>query len=121
MLTRYRKMFKKIAMGLLSFMPNEKDLQKLLQTIQQYETEKECQLFLWKEGERIIGLIGFSLEGNHLIKIKHISVNPSHRGQGIGKKMVTALKALYPDIPCIPDENTAAFYDKCHVNESLLI
>ena len=31
MLTRYKKMFKKIAMGLLSFMPNEKDLQKLQQ------------------------------------------------------------------------------------------
>ena len=28
MLTRYKKMFKKIAMGLLSFTPNEKDLPK---------------------------------------------------------------------------------------------
>ena len=41
MLTRYNKMFNKIAMGLLSFMPNEKDLQKLQMTMNQYETEHD--------------------------------------------------------------------------------
>lgn len=120
MLTRYKKMFKKIAMGLLSFMPNEKDLQKLQMTMKQYETEKECQLFLWKEKEGFIGLIGFSIEDQHFIKIQHISVNPSHRGQGIGKQMVKALKELYPETPFIPNENTAAFYEKCDINESVL-
>lgn len=119
MLTRYKKMFKKIAMGLLSFIPNEKDLQKLQMTMHQYESEQDRQLFLWKEEEQIIGLIGFSFVDKHLIKIQHISVNPSHRGQGIGKRMVKTLKELYPDTPCIPDENTVAFYNKCDINESL--
>lgn len=119
MLTRYKKGFKKFAMGLLSFMPNEKDLQKLLMTMHQYETEQDHKLFLWKEEEQIIGLIGFSLVDEHLIKIQHISVNPSHRGQGIGKRMVKALKGLHPETLCIPDENIVAFYDKCVINESL--
>jgi riboflavin biosynthesis RibT protein len=119
MLTRYKKMFKKIAMGLLSFMPNEKDLQKLQMTMNQYETEQDYQLFFWKEEEGIIGLIGVLFLDRHLIQIQHISVNPSHRGKGVGKRMVKALKELHPDTPFIPNENTVAFCDKCYINESL--
>ena len=58
MLIRYKKSFEKIAMGLLSFMPNEKDLKKLQQTIKEYETNDQWHLFLWKENDDIIGLIG---------------------------------------------------------------
>ena len=119
MLTRYKKMFKKIAMGLLSFMPNEKDLQKLQMTMNQYETEQDYQLFFWKEEEGIIGLIGVLFLDRHLIQIQHISVNPSHRGKGVGKRMVKALKELHPDTPFMPNENTVAFCDKCYINESL--
>ncbi len=119
MLRRYKKMFEKIAMGLLSFMPNEKDLQKLQMTMNQYETEQDCQLFLWKEEEGIIGLIGVLFVDKHLIQLQHISVNPSHRGQGIGKRMVKALKELHPDTHFIPDENTVTFCEKCDIYESL--
>ena len=118
MLIRYKKMFNKIAMGLLSFMPNEKDLQKLQMTMKQYETEQDHQLFFWKEEEGIIGLIGVLFLDNHLIKIQHISVNPSHRGNGVGKRMVKALKELHKDTHFIPNENTVAFCDKCHINDS---
>ena len=120
MLTRYNKMFNKIAMGLLSFMPNEKDLQKLQMTMNQYETEHDHQLFLWKEDEGIIGIIGVLFLDRHLIQIQHISVNPSHRGKGVGKKMLKALKKLHPDTSFIPDENTVVFFDKCEANEILL-
>ncbi|MDR4946982.1 GNAT family N-acetyltransferase [Neobacillus cucumis] len=113
MLTRYKKMFNKIAMGLLSFMPNEKDLQQLQMTMSKYETEQNRQLFLWKEQEDIIGLIGVLFVEKDLMKVLHISVNPSHRGQGIGKKMIKTLKELYPDPHIIPDTHTKAFYVKC--------
>jgi riboflavin biosynthesis RibT protein len=115
MLIRYKKTFEKIAMGLLSFMPDEKDLKKLQLTMKEYETEENWQLFLWKE-EDIIGLLGvlFDHAGNQII-IQHISVNPSHRFQGIGKKMVKALKEMYADKVIIPNENTAPFIEKCDV------
>lgn len=48
MLIRYKKSFEKIAMGLLSFMPNEKDLKQLQQTIKDYETDTDRQLFFGK-------------------------------------------------------------------------
>jgi riboflavin biosynthesis RibT protein len=113
MLIRYKKTFEKIAMGLLSFMPTEKDLKKLQTTIKEYETEENLQLFLWKE-EDIIGLIGVLInDDDSSIIIQHISVNPSHRFQGVGKRMVKSLKDLYPDKSIKANHNTSPFVDKC--------
>jgi riboflavin biosynthesis RibT protein len=113
MLIRYKKTFEKIAMGLLSFMPNEKDLKKLQLTIKEYETEEDLQLFLWKE-EDIIGLIGVRIiNDENSIEIQHISVNPSHRYQGVGKRMVKSLKDMYSDRKVTSNNDTAPFIQKC--------
>jgi riboflavin biosynthesis RibT protein len=111
MLIRYKKAYEKIAMGLLSFMPNERDLKQLQNSIKKYETEDDWQLFLWKE-EDIIGLIGV-ITHEDLVEVQHISVNPSHRHGGIGKSMVKAVKQHYKDKDCYPTEDTAAFFEKC--------
>lgn len=113
MLIRYKKQFEKIAMGLLSFMPSEKDLKKLQQTIKFYETDEDWQLFLWKQEEDIIGLIGIYLLDEETIEIQHISVNPSHRHEGIGKSMVKAIKEMYPNKKIESTEQTEPFVDKC--------
>ncbi|MDP4162502.1 MAG: GNAT family N-acetyltransferase [Bacillota bacterium] len=116
MLIRYKKAFEKIAMGLLSFMPSEKDLKKLQQTMKQYETEEDWQLFLWKE-EDIIGLMGVLFVSDEIIEIQHISVNPSFRYQGIGKKMVKAFREMFVDKNVRANDNTVAFIDKCSVED----
>ncbi|MDQ0232905.1 GNAT family N-acetyltransferase [Metabacillus malikii] len=113
MLIRFKKSFEKIAMGLLSFMPAEKDLKQLQQTIKQYETAEDWQLFLWKQDEDIIGAIGVIFNGENTVEVQHISVNPSHRGQGIGKQMVNALKEMYKHKTVIPNHETEAFFEKC--------
>jgi riboflavin biosynthesis RibT protein len=118
MLIRYKKTFEKIAMGLLSFMPNEKDLKKLQQTMKQYETEEDWQLFLWKE-EDIIGLVGILFHSKSDLEIQHISVNPSHRHQGIGKKMVKALQETYPELQITANEYTSAFIHKCELCQNV--
>ncbi len=116
MLIRYKKTFEKIAMGLLSFMPNEKDLKILQQTMKQYESENHLHLFLWKEGEDIIGLLGALLENDEII-VQHISVNPSHRYQGIGKAMVKSLHEMFPEKSLTANENTKAFLRKCDLHD----
>ncbi len=118
MLIRYKKAFEKIAMGLLSFMPNEKDLKKLQQTVKQYESDDSWQLFLWKE-EDITGLLGIQFVNDGSLQIQHISVNPSHRHQGIGKRMVWALQELYPDKLIVPNAETAGFIEKCEAIRSI--
>ena len=95
MLIRYKKNLEKIAMGLLSFMPEEKkDVKKLLQTIKEYETNPNWHLYLWKEDDDVLGAIGVRLEDKNAY-IQHISVNPSHRNIGIGKKMVKEIYRIY--------------------------
>jgi riboflavin biosynthesis RibT protein len=119
MLIRYKKSFEKIAMGLLSFMPGEKDLKQLQKTIKQYETTDDWQLFLWKQEEDIIGAIGVVFKGEDMVEIQHISVNPSHRQQGIGKRMVNAVRDLYKNKSVVPNDETEAFFKKCNPDKDL--
>jgi riboflavin biosynthesis RibT protein len=117
MLIRYKKNYEKFAMGLLSFMPTEKDIKKLQQTMKSYEIDENKQLFLWKD-EEIIGLIGVEFPNEREIIIEHISVNPSFRQQGVGKSMLLSLKELYPDKIIKPNEFTAPFCEKCEMDGS---
>ncbi len=113
MLVRYRKSHKKIAMGLLSFMPEERDLKELQKTIKKYDAKEDRNLFLWKdEKDNIRGLIGVEMDGQTVI-IRHVSVLPSHRGNGIGNKMIKALKEIYIDFTITGDKLTADFVEKC--------
>ncbi|WP_099158413.1 GNAT family N-acetyltransferase [Virgibacillus ndiopensis] len=117
MLIRYKKNLEKIAMGLLSFMPEEKDVKKLQQTIKEYETNPDWHLYLWKD-EDILGAIGLRIEDGINAVIQHISVNPSHRNAGIGKKMVNEVNRLYNDkFAVCADDVTQQFYNKCDENE----
>lgn len=118
MLIRYNKNHEKIAMGLLSFNPDEKDLQKLLQTINEYVTEQNRQLYLWKEEEGMIGVIGVKIDDQD-IQLQHLSVNPSHRDKGFGKLMIKELLELYPDKKLTATETTEAFVEKFDTEQSV--
>ena len=117
MLIRYKRNYEKIAMGLLSFVPTEKDLKKLQQTMKEYEQNEHWQLYLWKQEEDIIGIVGISMLDKSLIEVQHVSVNPSHRQQGIGKEMIKALKEMYTTAQIKPSEIIAPFYEKCQADE----
>lgn len=118
MLIRYKRMFEKIAMGLMSFMPQEKDLKKLQETIKQYETNENWHLYLWKEDEDIVGIIGIAIEDEQTAILQHVSVNPSYRNQGLGKKMVSELnKRIGEKFEIIPNKHTRTFFEKCFENE----
>ncbi|WP_176583434.1 GNAT family N-acetyltransferase [Priestia megaterium] len=117
MLIRYKRNYEKIAMGLLSFVPTEKDLKKLQQTMKEYEQNEHWQLYLWKQEEDIIGIVGISILDKSLIEVQHVSVNPSHRQQGIGKKMIKALKEMYTTAQIKPSEIIAPFYEKCQADK----
>ncbi|WP_404452897.1 GNAT family N-acetyltransferase [Virgibacillus necropolis] len=113
MLIRFKKNLEKIAMGLLSFMPEEKEVKKLQQTIKEYETNPNWHLYLWKD-EDVIGAIGVRIEDEINAVIQHISVSPSHRNMGIGKKMVNEVNKVYQDKYAVcADDLTQQFYNKC--------
>ncbi|NBJ71577.1 MULTISPECIES: GNAT family N-acetyltransferase [Clostridia] len=114
MLIRFKKNLEKIAMGLLSFMPEEKDVKKLQQTIKEYETNTDWHLYLWKEEDDVLGAIGIRIENETDAIIQHVSVNPSHRNLGIGRKMVIEIDKLYRNNYSVSTtKEIQEFYQKC--------
>ncbi|WP_147060414.1 GNAT family N-acetyltransferase [Sporosarcina luteola] len=117
MLLRYKKTYEKIAMGLLSYMPGEKAVKKLQETIHQYEHDDDWQLYLLKQEEDFIGLVGIVLD-EHSYTVMHLSVNPSFRGEGIGSEMIAKLAELFPNLECKSNEYTESFMKRCMDRES---
>ena len=119
MLIRYKKNMEKIAMGLLSFMPDEKkDIKKLLHHIKEYETNEDWHLYLWKDEDDILGTIGIRIDDGLNVIIQDLSVNPSHRNLGIGKKMIDQIHKSYAkEYTVTPTEEISQFYYKCTEKE----
>lgn len=116
MLIRYKKNHEKIAMGLLSFMPKRENVKALQEVIHQYENEAGWELYLWKENEDFIGLLGIEVEEDSFT-LHDIALNPSFRGEGIGKAMVNEIRQRYSDKTCHSTEMTEGFLTKCNEGE----
>ena len=112
MLVRYKKALEKIAMGLISFMPNEKDVKRLMETIHQYENEENWLLYLWKRDEEYIGVIGVYADDD-VATIQHITVVPSYRGEGVALEMLEELRQTGAYNTIQPNEETEPFIQKC--------
>lgn len=112
MLIRYKKTYEKIAMGLLSYMPDERNVKALQEAIHTYENDENWHLYLWKVEEDILGVLGIEMAEDYYT-IHHISVNPSYRGEGIGKKMVEKVRELFPDKAGESTPETEPFLTKC--------
>ena len=112
MLIRYKKSFEKIAMGLLSFMPQEKDVKRLMETIHAYEEKDDWNLYLWKKDDEYIGIVGLLEQGTEGI-IQHVTVVPSYRGEGVAIEMLRELlkNGQYTELKA--NEETKPFIEKC--------
>ncbi|SFP25553.1 GNAT family N-acetyltransferase [Salibacterium halotolerans] len=117
MFIKFKSAYKKIAMGLLSYMPEEKEVKKLQETMQYYENEENWQLYLWKEQEDIVGVMGLYFHEDGSAELKHICVNPSYREEGIGKKMVLTMKDRLEG-SLTGCEETEDFLDTCEEKDS---
>ncbi len=115
MLIPYQRDYEKIAMGLLSYMPNEKKVKKLQHTIAQYASDSNWQLYLWKE-DAFIGVIGIE-EAEDTTYLQHLCVNPSYRDEGVAKRMVQAVEKQNGIILCAT-KSTGAFLESCNKESS---
>lgn len=112
MFMKYKPSYKKIAMGLLSYMPEKKDIQELQDTIELYEEDDQWQLYLWKEKEDIVGVLGLFFHDDGPAELRHLCVNPSYRDEGIGKKMVKTIQERL-DVELIGGKDTVSFLGTC--------
>ena len=117
MLIRCKSNQEKIAMGLLSFMPEEKDVRVLQETIKTYINDKNWHLYLWKKSDDYIGAIGLKVTDDMTAIIQHISVNPSFRNQGIARQMIKEISLIYKkDYKLCSNKNTYELINRCNKN-----
>lgn len=97
MLLEYKNDYEKITMGLLSFIPDLKDVSRLQSELEWYQQEENRKLYLWRgeETQDIIAVAGVEI-GEELILLRHISINPSFRNEGISYKIFEALDESFP-------------------------
>ncbi|MGJ9384886.1 N-acetyltransferase [Salipaludibacillus neizhouensis] len=95
MLVSYKKEHEKIAMGLLSFMPGEKSIKKIQKVIDKYTKSETLKLYLWRtEANQFVGVIGVE-EDNEDVYLRDLTVDPSHRNEGLALTMVQAMEDKY--------------------------
>ncbi|WP_018922160.1 GNAT family N-acetyltransferase [Salsuginibacillus kocurii] len=112
MLAKYKPSHRKIAMGLLSYMPEEKDVKVLLETIRRYEEDESWRLYLWKQDDDIVAVAGLFFKDEQHAELQHLCVNPSYREEGIGGQLInTLLERL--DVKITGTDNTQTFLEQC--------
>lgn len=96
MLVQFKSDFDKIAMGLLSYIEDLKATTRLKEEMELYKEDEDRELYLWKSAETddFCGVIGIE-KNDEMILIRHISVNPSYRNEGIAGKMIDAVAKEY--------------------------
>lgn len=114
MLIRYKRNQEKIAMGLLSFMPEERDVRILQETMYSYTNDENCHLYLLKEANDFIGAIGVKIKDDMTAIIQHVSVIPSYRSKGNARKMIKELSLIYKkDYKLCSTVDTDQLINKC--------
>lgn len=94
----YNQTYEKIAMGLLSYVPDLKNVSRLQSEIDSYRQDNKRKLFVWKDEptENIVGLIGSEISDTTIL-VRHIAVSPSFRNEGISYSLLDGLHAEYPE------------------------
>lgn len=68
------------------------------------------------DGDRLVGLGNAITDGHLVVYYPHLLVLPEYKGQGIGARIIDALKARYEGFHqhmLVADPDSTAFYRKC--------
>jgi len=113
MLVQYNDDYEKIVMGLLSYIADLKEPSRIAKELEWYETNENRQLYLWQseETENLIGVAGVEIEED-LALLRHISIDPSFRNEGLTYKILDALSKQYPERKIASTLETASIISK---------
>lgn len=112
MLYKYKDSYKKIAMGLLSFIPGLKEIAHLQTELAWYQKDDQRFLYLWKnDHEDFSGVIGFELVNDQVI-VRHIALSPAERNEGVAYQILDEVAAMYPHAKMMGSLEIAALITK---------
>ncbi|UUZ81082.1 GNAT family N-acetyltransferase [Paenibacillus sp. P26] len=81
-------------------------------TVNEYIHKDELQMYGIEQDGRLLGIVGFAVDPEGVLTVRHISVHPQHRNQGFGRGLILELLALiHPaEIVAETDEEAVDFY-----------
>ncbi|GHV99899.1 reductase [Lactobacillus nasalidis] len=92
MLVPYKKDYEKVAMGLLSYLPDFKNLQNLQEEMQLYAADPAHRLYLYRDQEQnIVGLVGCEI-GSGCQVLRYLSLAPGFRDDEHFTRLMQELK-----------------------------
>lgn len=93
----------------LSIFPDPDNLER---TITQYRTSDDVRIMGYESEGQIVGFVGFSIDSNERMTLRHIAVLPEARGAGFGRGMILELLHLFSPvaIEAETDEEAVHFY-----------
>lgn len=118
MLIEYKKDNEKVAMGLLSYLPDFKNLENLKEEIKLNRESDEFNLFLYQnDDQNIVGVIGTQTANNFII-IRYLSLAPGFREKKYENEILKDLVNSQPKmrITAVP-EYTYLIKDLNKLNE----
>jgi ribosomal protein S18 acetylase RimI-like enzyme len=88
------------------------DPEILEKTIDQYRSNEDLELYGYEVEGTLLGIVGFVLDVEKHLVIRHISVHPEYRGMGYGRGQVLELIQLKSShlISAETDEDSVDFY-----------
>lgn len=96
-LLKYRTDYEKVAMGLLSFVPTLKKIDRLQAELQWYQESDQRQLLLWKDlNQDFSGIVGVEFRPGFVI-VELIALTPAVRNADQTTTILDELADMYPD------------------------
>lgn len=88
------------------------DPERLEQEIQRYQDEPALELYGHEEDNDIVGIVGFLVQSNNTLELKHIAVEPGARGNGYGRGLILELIEVKQPAIIIAetDDDSVEFY-----------
>lgn len=113
MLISYNQNYEKIAMGLLSYITDFKNMERLRSEMESYVTEENRKLYLWRsqDSDNIVAIIGIEWSDS-VVLVRDVSVNPSFRNEGLIYQILDRLQILYPEHAINGTLETTVFVSK---------
>jgi len=113
MLVRSKADYHKITMGLLSYVPDLKDTNRLTNEMDWYNQEENRQLYLLKSDETgdMAGVVGIEVD-EELILLRHIAINPSYREEGMAFDILSALSEKFSPRKVVGTLKTSSLISK---------
>jgi N-acetylglutamate synthase-like GNAT family acetyltransferase len=88
------------------------DPERVKVTLRNYKDQEDLMLMGYESEGNLIGTIGYRIDENRILEIKHISVDPLERGQGHGRiQIIELIQLLDPlEVYAETDHESVDFY-----------